>query len=1015
MTRLASRIVISLGLVIASSVAAASSETVLEVDCSTPQRGVSVPADGSLTIHSTASKALFVRIDERGDLLTATTDDASVSHVSVPYRYGLHLARLATGQDLRLQRATSSKRIATAQLSVDCSTDASAVRHREWLSAVAATTRSLSGFLSDKQVDPLLESINRLAAKAESAFDAALAVHVRAQILLLGSRSADSVLAFAAAAKAWQLAGDEARARVALVAEVEDLQRLARHADALALVDDVAASLPERDYFAARLRLSRCLTLRYMGRMAEALRCFGAGITAMEQLDEIPDLASALQDMADVSRYLGDLAGARKLGMRALQQSTLPQMETQRGRIHRMLGDIAIAQGDIATAIREFDLALTEFVASGSPRWQANVLLETAQLYAGLGALDEAADMVSAALGRLSERDAPARVAAARVVRADIDARRGRVDAARRGLADALLTYRSLEMPADLDSARLAQARLALHSGDIESAAELTGTRDRQQRLNAIDWQLLVARIDAAQGKCAEAAIALQRLDGKLQSIEREIERVTASADCLANDGKSEAAQARLFATARRIASLAQDVDSPLLRQMLIATIVPLRRDAFRLAASSGPSGSNSFALPVESVWRWLRLDDSTAQRGSASSEQKSAASFDSEVASQLLGKSASTSAAAPRQLLALLAREAPTRPRGDSKISELSLPDFQQRLGDAVFVSYVDAGEQSRLLWISRDRVHLQPTIASEKLTANAERLLQLVSSAATPMSSIMADATRLSGALLGEKTNTPESGKPAPSALLVDAGSPLAALPWSLLNWPNAAQPLLETTRISIVRIGEAEVSSAAAPKVTVLVAGQQVSDKLGALWNAQTEPSLIATAIQPSGGHVETLVANDRAAVLNAFARPHSWLHVAAHGDARALRIGYAGIWLDARSAKETPGFVSWLEILARGSRNDLVVLNACDLAASSGGRAAALSFADAVSRAGARDVVAARWQVSDAATASWVPTFYRQMGEGASPAEALWQVRRQLHDSRRFRHPFYWAAYVHFGHL
>ena len=76
---------------------------------------------------------------------------------------------------------------------------------------------------------------------------------------------------------------------------------------------------------------------------------------------------------------------------------------------------------------------------------------------------------------------------------------------------------------------------------------------------------------------------------------------------------------------------------------------------------------------------------------------------------------------------------------------------------------------------------------------------------------------------------------------------------------------------------------------------------------------------------------------------------------------------------------------------------------------------MSFADAVSRAGARDVVAARWQVSDAATALWVPTFYRQMAEGANPAEALWQVRRQLHDNRHFRHPFYWAAYVHYGHL
>ncbi|MFZ2236060.1 MAG: CHAT domain-containing protein [Dokdonella sp.] len=460
---------------------------------------------------------------------------------------------------------------------------------------------------------------------------------------------------------------------------------------------------------------------------------------------------------------------------------------------------------------------------------------------------------------------------------------------------------------------------------------------------------------------------------------------------------------------------MAKNVDNPLLRQMVMSTITPLRRSAFRLAAPSPSSDSPSFALPVESVWRWLRLDDVTPQLQPASSDHKSAASFDSEVASELLGQSASTTAAAPRQLLALLARDAPTRPRGNSTVSELPLPDFQRRLGDAVFISYVDAGEQSQLLWISHDSVRLQPTISREKLAADTGSLLTEVSNPATPVQKIMADATHLSRALLGEKSNMPESGEPAPSTLLVDAASPLAALPWSVLNWPNVAQPLLETTRISVVRIGDAQTTPVMAAEVTVLVAGQQGSDKLGALWNARMEPNLIATAIEPIGGHVETLIANDRAAVLDAFASSHSWLHVAAHGDARASRIGYAGIWLDTKSANESPGFVSWLEILARGSHNDLVVLNACDLAANPGSRAAALSFADAVSRAGARDVVAARWQVSDAATALWVPTFYRQMAEGVNPAEALWQVRRQLHDSRHFRHPFYWAAYVHYGHL
>ena len=981
------------------------------VDCSTPARVVSIPAAASVAIRSTANTPLFLRIAERGDLLELSgPGEIVVSHVLVPYRYGMHRVELAPGQGVQLQRATASKRNTTALLSVDCASDAVALSQREWMSGIAATTTLLNGYITKQQSASLLDTIKRLSASAATPLAVALATHVRAQILLLSTRNADAALAFADAAKAWRAAGDEARARVALVGEVEDLQRLARHADALALVDKESASWPEHDYFAARLRLSRCLTLRYLGRMSEALHCFETGIGAMERLDETPDVVSALQDMADVSRFLGDLPGARKLGLRALQQSTLPQMETQRGRIHRMLGNIALAQGDVATAIREFDLALTEFVASGSPRWQASALLQTARLYADLGALEEASAFVSAALEKLSERDAPARFAAARVVQADIDSRRDRLDAVREGLSKAVETYTRLDMPADLDSARLAQGRLALRNDDPATAAERVAARDQNQRLNAIDWLLLAARVAAVQGNCSSAAKALRLLDGKVRSIDAELERVIASADCLVVAGKTDAAQSQLWATAQRIAALAGQVDSPLLRQMLVNKIAPLRRNAFRLAGDSSAG-----QWDAEWVWRWLRIDDAAPPTSTNPGiDATDATRFDAAVASELLApQSDPSNAAAPRQLLALLAN----RPNGSKApaaiVPQSTLAQFQQRLGNAVYVSFVDAGEHAQLLWVRRDSVHLQATLDASRLRAGSEALLTATGQLSTPVQVIDAQARHLSNALLSA-----DAGDAAPAQLLVDAASPLAGLPWSVLVWPNARLALLETTRVSLVRNGVADRAVAkSATDVAVFVAGQDNANAnaLQPLWNAEAEPALISAGIAARNGHVQRIAGNDRAALLDAFARPHGWLHVAAHGDARVSRIGYAGIWLDADAKSRTPAFVSWLDILGRGSRSDLVVLNACDLAEDTGSRSAALSFADAVSRAGARDVVAARWQVSDAATALWVPLFYRQLGVGASPAQALWQVRRQLHDSRRFRHPFYWAAWVHFGHI
>ncbi|MEO7916258.1 MAG: CHAT domain-containing protein [Dokdonella sp.] len=988
-----------------------------------------------VAIESSADRPLFLEVRETGALLTATSVDlVSVSTIPVPYRYGIHRVELAPGQVLNLRPAAARSSLASsattirAEIIVTCGTGPVDAQRRDWLDQVAATTKPLTTFLSPTQSADLQRAIDRLAASATGPADVALATHVRAQILLLGNRHADSVDAFADAAERWQAAGDPARARVALVGEVEDLQRLARHDDALAVVDKAAATLPRHDYFAARLRLSRCLTLRYLARMNEALACFRTGSAAMQQLGEIPDLVSALQDMADVSRYLADNETARLVGTRALRLAVLPQMELQRGRIHLMLGDIALEQGDMATAVVEQDLALTEFVASKSPRWEANAQLRSAELYLALGAFPEASDLVSAALSKLSERDAPARVAAAQVVRADIDIRLNRIDSARDGLARAVATYRRLAMPIDLDSAQLIQAQLELRSRTLPAVAALLAKRDRKQKINAVDWRLIEARLLAAQDDCAKAEQALLQLDSTRFSIQNELDRVQVRAGCQADKGDAAGAQASLLATAQRIAALARAVDNPLLRQMLVGYITPLRQQAFAIAFTSAAT-----AMDAAMAWHWLRLDDVTAARGGTERSSTAATQFDSEVAAELLASrknkgpaksgrdvaDRSASAAGPRRLLAVLASDmtgaspANAIAGATSVQSSVSLKTLQQRLGDAVYLSYVDAGEHSQLFWISRDAVRLVPTLNAIRLREATDQLLKQVGDAGTPMQTIASSAGALSKQLL-----TPDDAQSPPAILLIDAASPLAALPWSVLQWSDA-QSLLDTTRVSMVRVDDEPRSersnpSNVAPSVNVFVAGQSGSAEFGTLLNASAEPGLIASAIAASGGTMQRLTANDRASLLDAFAQPSPWLHVAAHGDARASRVGYAGIWLDAE-AHHAPQFVSWLEILSRGSHNQLVVLNACDLAGTESSSSAGLSFADAVSRAGARDVVAARWQVSDAATALWVPAFYQAIGADRHAAAALASAQKRLRDSRMFRHPFYWAAYVHLGQL
>jgi CHAT domain-containing protein len=141
-----------------------------------------------------------------------------------------------------------------------------------------------------------------------------------------------------------------------------------------------------------------------------------------------------------------------------------------------------------------------------------------------------------------------------------------------------------------------------------------------------------------------------------------------------------------------------------------------------------------------------------------------------------------------------------------------------------------------------------------------------------------------------------------------------------------------------------------------------------------------------------------------------RNQGWTHVAAHGKANSSEFGLAGFQL----ATDGGDYLSWLELSQMPIKNELLVLNACDLAsATQAGRQANVSFALAASSAGAKHTIASVWPISDAASATWVPTFYKALNSDADNAGlALYKAQRALAASPHFRHPYYWASLVHF---
>jgi CHAT domain-containing protein len=99
--------------------------------------------------------------------------------------------------------------------------------------------------------------------------------------------------------------------------------------------------------------------------------------------------------------------------------------------------------------------------------------------------------------------------------------------------------------------------------------------------------------------------------------------------------------------------------------------------------------------------------------------------------------------------------------------------------------------------------------------------------------------------------------------------------------------------------------------------------------------------------------------------------------------------------------------------------LITLSACETALGSGYFTETpagdefVGMTRAFLGAGGRDVLASLWAVSDESTRILMVKFYRHLLE-TDGARALAQAQREVRRSdRRYRHPYYWAAFVMVG--
>jgi CHAT domain-containing protein/Tfp pilus assembly protein PilF len=153
--------------------------------------------------------------------------------------------------------------------------------------------------------------------------------------------------------------------------------------------------------------------------------------------------------------------------------------------------------------------------------------------------------------------------------------------------------------------------------------------------------------------------------------------------------------------------------------------------------------------------------------------------------------------------------------------------------------------------------------------------------------------------------------------------------------------------------------------------------------------------------------------RTAAMDSRLSEYRIVHFATHALINDRHPELSGLVLSLVNEQGRPqnGFLNLQEIYNLDLQADLVVLSACETAlGQDAGGEGLIGLTRGFLHAGAGQVVASLWNVSDVATAELMRRFYRAMErEGLSPAAALRRAQLEMMEQERWHAPFFWAAF------
>jgi CHAT domain-containing protein/tetratricopeptide (TPR) repeat protein len=143
----------------------------------------------------------------------------------------------------------------------------------------------------------------------------------------------------------------------------------------------------------------------------------------------------------------------------------------------------------------------------------------------------------------------------------------------------------------------------------------------------------------------------------------------------------------------------------------------------------------------------------------------------------------------------------------------------------------------------------------------------------------------------------------------------------------------------------------------------------------------------------------------------------IHIATHGILDSRHPELSGLLLSRfdKDGRPKEGFLRLDDIYNLSLSAAMVVLSACNTGLGKDVRGEGLvGLVHGFMYAGTSRVVASLWKVDDDATAQLMSHFYREMFQaGKSPAAALRAAQIEMWEQKRWRSPYFWAAFVLHG--